>query len=58
VWRIAALSVTRAFQYQALHAAVLGFVHSFTGKALRFEAPVPSNMTGLTRALNDLPKVA
>ena len=50
--------VTRAFQCQALHAAVLVFVHSVTGEALRFEAPVPPNMAGLTRALNDLPEDA
>lgn len=54
----AALSVTRAFQCQALHAGVLSFVHSVTGEALRFGAPVPPNMAGLIRALNDLPKDA
>ena len=56
--RITALSVTRAFQRQSLNAAVLVFLHSVTGEALRFEAPGPRNMADLTRALNDLAKVA
>ena len=43
---------------QALHAAMLGFVHSVTGEALRFEAPVPPNLVGLIRALKDQPKDA
>jgi 23S rRNA pseudouridine1911/1915/1917 synthase len=29
---------------QALHAAVLGFVHPVTGESLRFEAPLPADM--------------
>jgi 23S rRNA pseudouridine1911/1915/1917 synthase len=32
---------------QALHAAVLGFVHPSTGKHLEFEAPVPQDMVDL-----------
>jgi 23S rRNA pseudouridine1911/1915/1917 synthase len=36
---------------QALHAAVLGFVHPLTGGALRFEAPLPADMQ---RALEQL----
>ena len=52
----AALVVARAFQRQALHAAVLGFVHPVTGETLRFEAPVPPDMADLIRALKDLPK--
>lgn len=32
---------------QALHAAVLGFEHPVTGKHLRFETPVPEDMTAL-----------
>lgn len=35
---------------QALHAAVLGFVHPVTGEALRFETPLPSDM----RTLEDI----
>jgi 23S rRNA pseudouridine1911/1915/1917 synthase len=35
---------------QALHAAILGFVHPVTGEALRFETPPPADM----RALEDL----
>jgi 23S rRNA pseudouridine1911/1915/1917 synthase len=36
---------------QALHAAVLGFVHPVTGKALRFETPLPSDMAALEAGL-------
>jgi 23S rRNA pseudouridine1911/1915/1917 synthase len=32
---------------QALHAAVLGFVHPITGETLRFETPLPADMAGL-----------
>ncbi|HMP61797.1 MAG TPA: RluA family pseudouridine synthase [Phenylobacterium sp.] len=36
---------------QALHAAVLGFVHPVTGETLRFESPLPADMAALERAL-------
>ncbi len=36
---------------QALHAAVLGFVHPMTGEALRFETPLPRDMAALETAL-------
>ena len=36
---------------QALHAAVLGFVHPITGKTLRFETPLPADMAALEDAL-------
>ena len=39
---------------QALHAAVLGFVHPVTGKALRFETPPPADMADLERRLSTL----
>ena len=39
---------------QALHAAVLGFVHPVTGEALRFETSPPPDMTGLETRLGDL----
>lgn len=39
---------------QALHAAVLGFVHPVTGEALRFETPLPPDMAGLETALATL----
>jgi 23S rRNA pseudouridine1911/1915/1917 synthase len=39
---------------QALHAAVLGFVHPITGEALRFESPLPPDLAGLQRALEAL----
>ena len=42
------------FTRQALHAAVLGFVHPITGAALRFETNPPDDMGALTDALRDL----
>ena len=35
------------FTRQALHAAILGFVHPVTGAALRFESPLPADMEAL-----------
>ena len=35
------------FARQALHAAVLGFIHPVTGAALRFESTLPADMVGL-----------
>lgn len=39
---------------QALHAAVLGFVHPVSGQALRFETPPPEDMQRLESLLADL----
>jgi 23S rRNA pseudouridine1911/1915/1917 synthase len=39
---------------QALHAAVLGFVHPVTGQVLRFESPLPPDMAGLEDRLEAL----
>jgi 23S rRNA pseudouridine1911/1915/1917 synthase len=39
---------------QALHAAVLGFTHPVTGASLRFEAPLPADLTRLLQALRAL----
>jgi len=39
---------------QALHAAVLGFVHPVTREALRFETPLPEDMARLEAALAEL----
>ena len=39
---------------QALHAAVLGFVHPITQAALRFETELPADMAQLELALRDL----
>lgn len=39
---------------QALHAAVLGFVHPVTGEALRFESALPPAMQALAAALSAL----
>jgi len=44
---IAAAGLTR----QALHAAVLGFVHPITGETLRFETALPQDMAVLQRLL-------
>ncbi|MGX9349810.1 RluA family pseudouridine synthase [Shimia sp. W99] len=41
----------RSFARQALHAAVLGFEHPVTGASLRFEAPMPQDMSDLLVAL-------
>ena len=41
-------------QRQALHAAVLGFVHPVTGEPLRFETPPPEDMQRLEAALGRL----
>ena len=42
------------FERQALHAAVLGFVHPITGEKLRFKAALPADMAGLVEALRTL----
>jgi 23S rRNA pseudouridine1911/1915/1917 synthase len=39
---------------QALHAAVLGFVHPTTGEELRFESPLPPDMAALEAELRAL----
>ncbi len=39
---------------QALHAAVLGFVHPVTGETMRFETPPPADMRDLETALERL----
>ena len=39
---------------QALHAAVLGFLHPITGESLRFETPLPADMAGLQQRLEAL----
>jgi 23S rRNA pseudouridine1911/1915/1917 synthase len=39
---------------QALHAAILGFVHPVTGERLRFETPLPADMAALQDALSRL----
>ncbi|WP_174301705.1 RluA family pseudouridine synthase [Caulobacter sp. S45] len=39
---------------QALHAAILGFVHPVTGERLRFETSPPADMQGLEAALTKL----
>ena len=43
-----------AFPRQALHAAVLGFVHPITGEELRFESELPADMADLLTILRKL----
>ncbi|MBU2935420.1 MULTISPECIES: RluA family pseudouridine synthase [Pacificibacter] len=47
----ASLAAIAAFPRQALHAAVLGFVHPVTEENIRFEAPLPSDMHDLIEGL-------
>ncbi|MDZ4376067.1 MAG: RluA family pseudouridine synthase [Phenylobacterium sp.] len=47
---LAEAGVTR----QALHAAVLGFVHPISGETLRFESPLPPDLARLEALLADL----
>lgn len=47
-------SVGIVFDRQALHAATLGFVHPVTGAKLRFDSPLPADMTALIAALRAL----
>lgn len=46
-----AIEAAQTFPRQALHAAVLGFQHPVSDKAMRFEAPLPEDMTRLIEAL-------
>lgn len=50
----AAAEIVAAFPRQALHAAVLGFVHPITGVALRFQSALPADMETLLVALRKL----
>jgi 23S rRNA pseudouridine1911/1915/1917 synthase len=45
------LAISQALGRQALHAAVLGFVHPATGAALRFESALPSDFQTAYAAL-------
>ena len=54
---VAATKAARGFPRQALHAAVLGFVHPVTGEQVRFEAPLPEDMAGLMELLRAMAKV-
>ncbi|MDF1802698.1 RluA family pseudouridine synthase [Thalassovita sp.] len=47
----AGIAAAKAFSRQALHAAVLGFVHPATGESMRFESPLPQDMQDLITAL-------
>ncbi|HYP97735.1 MAG TPA: RluA family pseudouridine synthase [Polyangiaceae bacterium] len=47
--------IAAAMGRQALHAAVLGFVHPISGEALRFEAPPPADFARALESLRALP---
>lgn len=47
----AGIAAAKAFSRQALHAAVLGFIHPVTGEAMRFDSPLPQDMQDLITAL-------
>jgi 23S rRNA pseudouridine1911/1915/1917 synthase len=47
----AGLEAVKSFPRQALHAAVLGFVHPASKTNMRFEAPLPDDMHTLIEAL-------
>jgi 23S rRNA pseudouridine1911/1915/1917 synthase len=47
-------NVVEDFPRQALHAAVLGFVHPVSGASLRFESAMPADMATLLAALRGL----
>lgn len=49
-----AAAAVAAFPRQALHAAVLGFVHPVTGDELRFESALPPDLAALLSALRQL----
>jgi 23S rRNA pseudouridine1911/1915/1917 synthase len=49
-----AAEIVAAFPRQALHAAVLGFKHPITGKDLRFESPLPTDIRTLLEVLRRL----
>jgi 23S rRNA pseudouridine1911/1915/1917 synthase len=47
----AGLEAVKSFSRQALHAAILGFVHPVSKTNMRFEAPLPDDMYTLIKAL-------
>jgi 23S rRNA pseudouridine1911/1915/1917 synthase len=49
-----AFAAVKAFQRQALHARLLGFKHPTSQKILRFESPLPDDLTRLVQALRGL----
>nr|WP_319947816.1 RluA family pseudouridine synthase [uncultured Shimia sp.] len=51
----AGVAATKTFPRQALHAAVLGFVHPVSGDNMRFEAPIPADMADLIAILRKGP---
>lgn len=51
---VRAVLAETGFRRQALHAAVLGFVHPVTGETLRFETPLPADMAAVRAGLDAL----
>ncbi len=50
----AGADMAKTFSRQALHAATLGFIHPISGKALKFESPLPDDLRGLSKALTGM----
>ena len=50
-----AREAVKSFGRQALHAAILGFVHPVTKEEMRFEAPPPADFEALLEVLRALP---
>ena len=48
---VAARAAVDGLERQALHAAILGFVHPRTGKPKRFESPLPADIVAVRAAL-------
>ena len=46
-------ALVERFGRQALHAAELEFVHPMSGKTLRFQSPLPQDMSALLRAIEN-----
>jgi len=51
---VKAVLTETGFSRQALHAALLGFVHPVTGQTLRFETPLPPDMAAVEAGLEAL----
>jgi len=47
------IEALRGFPRQALHAVALGCAHPLTGKAMRWESPIPEDMAELLRLLRE-----
>jgi 23S rRNA pseudouridine1911/1915/1917 synthase len=46
--------MAKDFPRQALHAKLLAFSHPVTGEMMRFEAPMPADMTALVTGFREI----